>query len=163
MIPNNFPIGVQNHPTVDSFEKEKTIISLIDNSTSYLTVDTYGYGLISFSVANNLSSVKVSAQSSNDNSTWKDVQPISLMSMPSNLSAASGNPYVNQPGNNSYQLPKCVALALAFFVVLSIISKSDFILNLPFTFFMLLTMIIALPCLVSTITGFLSINEAKAL
>ena len=103
----NFPVGIQNHPTVDSFEKEKTIISLIDNSTSYLTVDTYGYGLISFSVANNLSSVKVSAQSSNDNSTWKDVQPISLMSMPSNLSAASGNPYVNQPGNNSYQLPKC--------------------------------------------------------
>lgn len=102
----NFPVGIQNQPMVDSFEKEKTVISLIDSTTGYVTIDTYGYGLINFSIANNLSSVKVAVQSSNDNNTWKDLQPVSLASMPSNLSAASGNAFINQPGNNTYQLPK---------------------------------------------------------
>ena len=102
-----FPVDINNQQSVELIPKEKLIRKLFHAGDLVIELDTTGYSLCTFTITNLLTpGNSVIVQGSNNGTSYVDVQPVSLGSMASNLSATSGNFFKisNQP--TSYQIGK---------------------------------------------------------
>lgn len=89
-IASNFPVQINNQASINVRNPERTLRSVMI-SGNYLTFSTCGYNLLTFIISSPNSNPKIVIEASNDGIYWSSVQPISLSSIPSNLSAPGGN------------------------------------------------------------------------
>ena len=104
---NNFPISVQNQPIVNSKHPERNIRGVLSISSGYMIFDTSGYNAMNVIISSPNGNPKITIEGSGDGIFWGPIQPISLSSVPSNLSAAVGaSGFINTNGVGFYQVAK---------------------------------------------------------
>ena len=104
---NNFPISVQNQPIVNSKHPERNIRGVLSVSSGYMIFDTSGYNAMNVIISSPNGNPKITIEGSGDGIFWGPIQPISLSSVPSNLSAAVGaSGFINTNGVGFYQVAK---------------------------------------------------------
>lgn len=107
MIQNNFPVGIQNQPTINSKQPERNIRGVMSLSSGYITFDTSGYNAMNVIISSPNGNPRITIEGSGDGIFWSPIQPVSLSSVPSNLSAAGGTlAFVNTNGVGFYQVAK---------------------------------------------------------
>lgn len=101
----NFPVAIQNQPTFNVRNPERTLRSVFSINTPALTFSASGYNLITFVISSPGGNPKVSIETSNDGIYFGVVQPIALTSTSSNLSASAGlGAFASPNGTASYQV-----------------------------------------------------------
>jgi hypothetical protein len=104
---NNFPISVQNQPIVNLKHPERNIRGVLSVSSGYMTFDTSGYNAMNVIISSPNGNPKITIEGSGDGIFWSAIQPVSLSSVPSNLSAAAGaSGFINTNGVGFYQVAK---------------------------------------------------------
>lgn len=107
MIQNNFPIDIQNQAIVNSNLSERNIRGVLSISSGYITFDTSGYNAMNIIISSPNGNPKITIEGSGDGIFWGAIQPVSLGSVPSNLSAALGTSgFINTNGVGFYQISK---------------------------------------------------------
>lgn len=101
---NNFPVAIQNQPTLNVRNPERTLRSVISANTPALTFSTSGYNLVTFVVANPNGTPRIVVETSNDGIYWGVVQPIAMTSTPSNLSVVGVTTFTSPNNTASYQI-----------------------------------------------------------
>lgn len=107
MIQNNFPVGLQNQPIVNSKQPERNIRGVMSINSGYITFDTSGYNAMNVIISSPNGNPKIVIEGSGDGIFWGVIQPTSLSSIPSNLSAELGlSAFTNTNGVGFYQVSK---------------------------------------------------------
>jgi len=104
-IASNFPIAIQNQASINVRNPERTLRGVFSINTPSLVFSTSGYNLITYTISSPGGNPKTAIETSNDGIYWSAVQPISLTSTQSNLSASAGAGAFTSPnGAASYQV-----------------------------------------------------------
>lgn len=107
MIQNLFPVGLQNQPIVNAKLPERNIRGVLSISSGYITFETSGFNAMNVVISSPNGNPRITIEGSGDGKFWSPIQPISLSSVPSNLSAATGTlAFVNTNGVGFYQVAK---------------------------------------------------------
>lgn len=107
MIPSNFPVGLNNQPTFNAKLPERNIRGVLSINSGYVMFDTSGYNAMNIIITSPNGNPRITIEGSGDGIFWGPIQPISLSSVPSNLSAAGGTlAFVNTNGVGFYQVAK---------------------------------------------------------